>query len=234
MALSTAILSGRRNAQAFWLGSALVTIGVVLHLPMDPLMYWGMALIVGGIGFAAYGLLPKSLAAMSGDSGWLDMAPPEDAPLTPSHYSAWSTKWSLVTMIGVTALANPMLPLTLVIVGSCGAISILLPYTAENYPLRVRGRATGWIAGCSKLGGLLAQGLSVAGVIPAFATAVLVIAVPASTCANSIVPGAWPAPSESAAQPDSSAQASRVRVPRRSRHAPSKSEYSRLTAGGAT
>ena len=204
MALSTAILSGRRNAQAFWLGSALVTIGVVLHLPMDPLMYWGMALIVGGIGFAAYGLLPKSLAAMSGDSGWLDMAPPEDAPPT------------------------------LVIVGSCGAISILLPYTAENYPLRVRGRATGWIAGCSKLGGLLAQGLSVAGVIPAFATAVLVIAVPASTCAISIVPGAWPAPSESAAQPDSSAQASRVRVPRRSRHAPSKSEYSRLTAGGAT
>ena len=110
-------------------------------------------------------------------------------------YSAWSTKWSLVTMIGVTALgllglalrdsgvtalANPMLPLTLVILGSCGVISILLPYTAENYPLRVRGRATGWIAGCSKLGGLLAQGLSVAGVIPAFATAVLVIAVPAA------------------------------------------------------
>ena len=499
----TAILSGRRDARAFWLGSALVTIGVVLHLPMflmarhsgyvlagmpmDPLMYWGMALIVGGIGFAAYGLLPQSLAAMSGDSGWADMAPPEDAPLTPAHwgmagllavaliidimkpaslgfvtpgmraeyhidkqtvawlpfaalagtvigsfvwgaladlygrrasillssvmfigtsicgampnlwwnvgmcflmgaaaggmlpvtyallaeimptrhrgwslvlvggigavggffaasalsallqplfgwrimwflnmptglllvalspllpesarflqqmgrgeearatyarfgavlktptaaasgapactsgpvhpifpdidgrfigvtaaltlaalawglvnfglllwlpavlvaegrsvgassaliakstliaaptivistwlYSAWSTKWSLVTMIGVTALgllglalrdsgvtalANPMLPLTLVILGSCGVISILLPYTAENYPLRVRGRVTGWVAGCSKLGGLLAQGLSVAGAIPAFATAVLIIAVPAA------------------------------------------------------
>jgi len=58
-------------------------------------------------------------------------------------------------------------------------ISILLPYAAENYPLRVRGRATGWVAGCSKLGGLIAQGLSVAGVVPAFATAVLVIAVPA-------------------------------------------------------
>ncbi len=110
-------------------------------------------------------------------------------------YSAWSTKWSLVTMIGVSALgllglalrdlgiaalANPLLPLTLVILGSCGVIAILLPYTAENYPLRVRGRATGWVAGCSKLGGLLAQGLSVAGVIPAFASAVLVIAVPAA------------------------------------------------------
>ena len=110
-------------------------------------------------------------------------------------YSAWSTKWSVLTMIGVTALgllglglrdssvpafANPLLPLILVILGSCGVISTLLPYTAENYPLRIRGRATGWIAGCSKLGGLLAQGLSVAGAVPVFATAVLVISVPAA------------------------------------------------------
>jgi len=110
-------------------------------------------------------------------------------------YAAWSTKWSLVTMIavtavglfclslresGVTALGDPLLPLTLVILGSCGVISILLPYTAENYPLRVRGRATGWVAGCSKLGGLLAQGLSVAGAVSAFGAAVLVIAMPAA------------------------------------------------------
>jgi putative MFS transporter len=110
-------------------------------------------------------------------------------------YSAWSTKWSLVTMIGVTALgllglalresgmtvlANPLIPLTLVILGSSGVISILLPYTAENYPVRVRGRATGWVAGCSKLGGLLAQGLSVAGAVPVFGIAVLVISVPAA------------------------------------------------------
>jgi putative MFS transporter len=88
-------------------------------------------------------------------------------------YSAWSTKWSLVTMIavtalgllclslresGVAALGGPLLPLSLVILGSCGVISMLLPYTAENYPLRIRGRAPGWVAGCSKLGGLLAQG----------------------------------------------------------------------------
>jgi MFS transporter, putative metabolite:H+ symporter len=110
-------------------------------------------------------------------------------------YSAWSTKGSLVTMIGVTALgliglalhesgmrvlANPVPPLTLLIIGSCGVIAILLPYTAENYPVRVRGRATGWIAGCSKLGGLIAQGLSVAGAVPAFAAAILVISVPAA------------------------------------------------------
>ena len=110
-------------------------------------------------------------------------------------YSAWSTKWSLIIMIGVTALgllglalremgvgalSNPLLPLTLVILGSCGAISILLPYTAENYPVRVRGRAAGWVAGCSKLGGLLAQGLSVAGAVPAFGVAVVFISAPAA------------------------------------------------------
>jgi putative MFS transporter len=110
-------------------------------------------------------------------------------------YSAWSTKWSLISMIGVTAvglsglalresgvmaLSNPLLPLTLVILGSSGVISILLPYTAENYPVLVRGRATGWVAGCSKLGGLLAQGLSVAGAVPAFGAAVVIISIPAA------------------------------------------------------
>ena len=110
-------------------------------------------------------------------------------------YSRWSTKWSLITMISVTALgllglalhesglpalANPLVPLALIILGSSGVISILLPYTAENYPVRVRGRATGWVAGYSKLGGLLAQGLSVAGAVPLFTTAVLMIGIPAA------------------------------------------------------
>ncbi|HWQ86138.1 MFS transporter [Brevundimonas sp.] len=96
-------------------------------------------------------------------------------------YSAWSTKGALALMLGVTAaglfglllrsmgvglLANPVAPLALLIVGSSGVIAIILPYTAENYPLRIRGRATGWIAGCSKLGGLAAQGLSVLAIAP--------------------------------------------------------------------
>jgi len=110
-------------------------------------------------------------------------------------YGAWSTKWSLVTMIGVSALglaglamraggvaalSNPVLPLTLLILGASGVIAILLPYTAENFPARARGRATGWVAGCTKLGGLLAQGMSVAGAVPAFGLAVLAISVPAA------------------------------------------------------
>jgi putative MFS transporter len=108
-------------------------------------------------------------------------------------YSAWSTKWSLVLMLGVTGLgllglllrqsgmpllSNPIPPVALLIVGSCGVISMSLPYTAENYPLRIRGRSTGWIAGCTKLGGLFAQGLSVLGAVPPLGVAAALIAAP--------------------------------------------------------
>jgi len=108
-------------------------------------------------------------------------------------YSAWSTRGALMVMIAITGLglvgiglrnsgiaffANPVMDVTLLILGSCGVISILLPYTAENYPLRIRGRATGWIAGCSKLGGLIAQTLSVMGLAPPLAAAALAIGVP--------------------------------------------------------
>jgi putative MFS transporter len=57
-------------------------------------------------------------------------------------------------------------------------ISILLPFTAESYPLRIRGQATGWVAGCSKFGGLIAQSLSVFGVAPPLAVAALIVVAP--------------------------------------------------------
>lgn len=41
---------------------------------------------------------------------------------------------------------------------AAGLPLFLLPCTAEDYPLHVRGRVTGRIAGCGKLGGLKAQG----------------------------------------------------------------------------
>ena len=55
---------------------------------------------------------------------------------------------------------SPVLPVALLIVGSNGIIAILLPYAAESFPLRVRGRATGWVAACTKAGGVFAQALS--------------------------------------------------------------------------
>ena len=109
-------------------------------------------------------------------------------------YGWWSTKWSLVVMsaimtsgllalllrqIGIPFLSDPSAPVTLLVLGSSGVISIILPYTAENYPIRLRGRATGWIAGCSKLGGLVAQVFSAFALVPTLGIAAAVIALPA-------------------------------------------------------
>jgi putative MFS transporter len=111
-------------------------------------------------------------------------------------YSVWSTKSALLVAIGVTTLgliaillrgsallplvANPLVSVALLIVGSSGVISILLPYAAENYPIRVRGRATGWVAGWSKMGGLIAQAFGAAGLVPALGIAAAVVAIPAA------------------------------------------------------
>ncbi|MES2987421.1 MAG: MFS transporter [Pseudomonadota bacterium] len=94
-------------------------------------------------------------------------------------YSLWSTKWSLAAAIGILGLGligilrlelfgggDPVLPFALLIVGLNGIIAIVLPYTAESFPLRVRGRATGWVAACTKAGGVIAQGLSITKLVP--------------------------------------------------------------------
>src|SRR5579872_4328209 len=98
----------RRSAFAFWFGSFVVSLGAILHvpmfwmgrgsgfklagMPMDPGMYVGMALIVAGIGIAAYGLLPKGTAQPDAHER---LSPPETAPLTRAHW----------TVMGVLALA---------------------------------------------------------------------------------------------------------------------------------
>jgi putative MFS transporter len=110
-------------------------------------------------------------------------------------YSQWSTKWALGATLTVIAiglvlvllreaaplLASPLMSTALLVIGSTGAISILLPYTAECYPLRIRGRASGWVAGCSKLGGLIAQGASLVVGLPPLGLAASLIAAPAVT-----------------------------------------------------
>jgi putative MFS transporter len=109
-------------------------------------------------------------------------------------YSAWSTKGALLTMAAVTSLGlgvlllrgtglfpflqSPVLPIVLLILGASGIISMLLPYTSENYPVKVRGRATGWVAGSSKIGGLIAQALSALALVPAIGIAAALIAIP--------------------------------------------------------
>jgi putative MFS transporter len=110
-------------------------------------------------------------------------------------YSVWSTKYSLLLMIAITTLGlatvllrgtglfpllnDPILPMALLILGAAGVIAMLLPYTSENYPVKVRGRATGWVAGCSKIGGLCAQALSTLALVPPIGIAAAMIGVPA-------------------------------------------------------
>lgn len=115
-------------------------------------------------------------------------------------YSVWSTKRTLIAAVGVTTLgliailmrdvggvrflASPVIPVALLIIGTSGILSMLLPYSAESYPVRVRGRATGWVAGFSKSGGVLAQILGLLALVPALGVAAGAVAVP---CAASIL-----------------------------------------------
>jgi putative MFS transporter len=108
-------------------------------------------------------------------------------------YGRWSSKGALVASIALTAAgllglihleiaspanASPVLPIALLIVGINGIIAMILPYAAESYPLKVRARATGWVAACTKTGGLLAQGLGVFGLVPGLAWGAALTLVP--------------------------------------------------------
>ena len=108
-------------------------------------------------------------------------------------YSRWSSKWTLVATIVVTlvGLVGALLPppllawppflvavVAMLIVGSSGMIAVLLPYAAENYPLGIRGRATGLVAGSSKFGGVAVQGFALIGLIPTLSGAALALLVP--------------------------------------------------------
>ena len=158
------------------LGWSLVNFGVLLWLPS--------ALVAQGQSVAAAsGLIARSTliaAPIILVSTWL--------------YSRWSTKGCVIVMLAITvagllavtlrfyahlALGGNAIDVVLVIVGSSGVIAVLLPYTSENYPVRVRGRATGWVAGCSKIGGLLAQLLGVLSLAPAIGIAAAAAGVPA-------------------------------------------------------
>jgi putative MFS transporter len=107
-------------------------------------------------------------------------------------YSAWSSKWSLVTSIAITVAGlvgvlqlefarwgSPVLPVALLIVGINSLIAMILPYTAESFPLRIRGRTTGMVAACSKAGGVFAQLVAILALVPPLALVSIIIMVPA-------------------------------------------------------
>jgi putative MFS transporter len=164
---------------------SLVNFGLLLWLPTD-LQARGFSseLASGILASSAMVALPTIMLA-----AWL--------------YSAWSSKWTLVGTIVLTAigLVGAMLPASLLswqplliaviailIVGTNGMIAVLLPYTAENYPLGIRGRATGLVAGSSKFGGVAVQGAAIAGLIPTLSGTALALLLPMSISAGLI---AW-------------------------------------------
>jgi len=119
-------------------------------------------------------------------------------------YSLWSTKYTLVLAVTLTlagllglllidnpipGLDNPLIFMTLLIIGANGVIATILPYAAETYPLYVRGRATGWVAGMTKAGGIVAQLFGLFGAIPAIAVAAAVLSVP--TVFSAILLAIW-------------------------------------------
>ena len=115
-------LADRSKALTFWLGSAAITLGVVLHLPMfwmgrhdgfrlagmamDFGMMAGMGLIVLGVMLAGWGLLPRGVAAQIQASRHISVAAPEDAPLSPAH-------WTLMAVLVVALIIDIMKPASL-------------------------------------------------------------------------------------------------------------------------
>ena len=106
-------------------------------------------------------------------------------------YSGWSTKWSLVASLAMTLAGlvgvlwleigggfSPVLPVALLIIGTNALIAMLLPYTAESFPLRIRGRTTGTVAACTKAGGMVAQLLAMFTLVPPLSAVSIGIMIP--------------------------------------------------------
>lgn len=97
-------------------------------------------------------------------------------------YGRWSSKGTMVlaALLTTAALAGFAIAgdgigrhvtaitalLVCLLIPFWGVISVLAPYSAEVYPTRVRAGGAGLAAGASKLGGVLALGMGVAGVAP--------------------------------------------------------------------
>lgn len=106
-------------------------------------------------------------------------------------YSSWSTKWSVVASLALTLAGlagvlwleltgsgSPVLPVALLIIGTNALIAMLLPYAAESFPLRIRGRTTGTVAACTKAGGMVAQLLAMLALVPALAVVSIAVMIP--------------------------------------------------------
>jgi putative MFS transporter len=109
-------------------------------------------------------------------------------------YQRWSSIRSLVLLIGLTALSllaflaidatglHSVLATTVATVALLssvsGVIATMIPYSAEIYPVHLRGTGSGLIAASSKAGGILGAILGVMGLFGNFALSAILIAIP--------------------------------------------------------
>jgi putative MFS transporter len=164
---------------------SFVNFGLLLWLPSDLQARGYSAAIASGI------LAKSSLLALP------------TIMIAAFFYARVSSKWTLVAtiLLTVVGLSGALLPkslllwepllvtvIAMLIVGTNGTIAVLLPYTAENYPLGMRGRATGLVAGSSKFGGVAVQVAALAGFVPTLVGAAIALLVPTAASAGMI---AW-------------------------------------------
>jgi putative MFS transporter len=118
-------------------------------------------------------------------------------------YDRWSAKATLsmllvATVLGLLGLSlmdvsirfiddHLMWVFWMLIVGVNGIIAVLLPYAAENYPILLRGRGTGLVAGTSKLGGLSAQAVTMAALVPSLGATAVALVLPVAASAALLV-----------------------------------------------
>ncbi|WP_460760161.1 MFS transporter [Lysobacter fragariae] len=178
---------------AFWFGCALIVAGVFSHapmflmgqythwqmvgMPMDHWMLAGMAAIPIGLGFAAYGLMPR-LALMrrasQGDAGHLHFHVADGVPLNIEH-------WKLVGVLVVALAVDVMKPATLgfVMPGMSAEYEITKPTASLLALVALTGTTVGSVLwgrvadlfgrrAAILLGALMFIGTAICGAMPAF------------------------------------------------------------------
>ncbi|AKJ27311.1 MFS transporter [Caldimonas brevitalea] len=170
---------------------------------------WGLVMCGVTWGLANFGFLlwlPTNLGRMGMDSAMANALLTRSAVIAlPGTvlviwiYHRWSSVKSLVTFITLTSLslllfflldvanarsdAAVVVATTLLLVGANGVIAMLIPYSAEIYPVKLRGTGSGLIAAGSKFGGILGALCGVFGLFSHFAAAALLIALPMAVAA---------------------------------------------------
>jgi putative MFS transporter len=158
------------------IGWGLVNFGVLLWLPVN---------------LTALGVDPKATSALLAKSAIYALP---GIALVVWLYHRWSSYRALVLFIGLTVLsllalaamgafqvraqAAVIVAVVSLLVSVSGVIAMMIPYSAEIYPVHLRGTGSGVIAASSKLGGILGAGLGVYGFFEHFALSAVLIAVP--------------------------------------------------------